>query len=141
MTNRTFAIIKPDAVKNNNTGLIFDHILKAGFNVLSAKLIRMTLAQARGFYAVHAERPFFDELTKFMSSGQCMVLALEKNNAVSAWREIIGATNPEEAAVGTIRQLYATSIGENAVHGSDSDENAQKEIAFFFPDSELIANN
>ena len=141
MTNRTFAIIKPDAVKNNNTGLIFDHILKAGFNVLSVKLIKMTLAQAEGFYAVHAERPFFEELTKFMSSGQCMVLALEKDNAVSAWRETIGATNPEEAVAGTIRKLYASSIGENAVHGSDSNENAQKEIAFFFPDTELITNN
>ena len=141
MTNRTFAIIKPDAVKNNNTGLIFDHILKAGFNVLSAKLIKMTLAQAEGFYAIHAERPFFGELTKFMSSGQCMVLALEKNNAVSAWRKTIGATNPNEAAEGTIRRLFASSISENAVHGSDSDENAQKEIAFFFPDTELITNN
>jgi len=141
MTNRTFAIIKPDAVKNNNTGLIFDHILKAGFNVLSAKLIKMTLAQAEGFYGVHAERPFFAELTAFMSSGQCMVLALEKDNAVSAWRKTIGATNPDEAAEGTIRRLFATSIGENAVHGSDSDENAQKEIAFFFPDTELITNN
>tara|TARA_B110000116_G_scaffold128511_1_gene111460 strand:- start:366 stop:791 length:426 start_codon:yes stop_codon:yes gene_type:complete len=141
MTNRTFAIIKPDAVKNDNTGLIFDHILKAGFNVLSAKIIKMTLAQAEGFYAVHVERPFFGELTEFMSGGQCMVLALEKDNAVPAWRETIGATNPEDAAEGTIRRIYATSIGENAVHGSDSDENAQKEIAFFFPDTEIIANN
>jgi len=141
MTNRTFAIIKPDAVKNNNTGLIFDHILKAGFNILSAKLIKMSLEQAEGFYAIHSERPFFSELTHFMSSGQCMVLALEKENAVSSWRETIGATNPDEAAEGTIRRLYATSIGENAVHGSDSDENAEKEIAFFFPNTELIANN
>lgn len=141
MTNRTFAIIKPDAVKNNNTGLIFDHILKAGFNILSAKLIKMSLEQAEGFYAIHSERPFFSELTQFMSSGQCMVLALEKENAVSSWRETIGATNPDEAAEGTIRRLYATNIGENAVHGSDSDENAQKEIAFFFPNTELIANN
>jgi len=141
MTNRTFAIIKPDAVKNNNTGLIVDHILKAGFKILSAKLIKMTLAQAEGFYTVHTERPFFSELTEFMSSGQCMVLALEKDNAVPAWRETIGATNPEEAAEDTIRRLYATSIGENAVHGSDSDENAQKEIAFFFPNTELITNN
>jgi len=141
MTNRTFAIIKPDAVKNNNTGLIFDHILKAGFNILSAKLIKMSLEQAEGFYAIHSERPFFSELTQFMSSGQCMVLALEKENAVSSWRKTIGATNPDEATEGTIRRLYATSIGENAVHGSDSDENAQKEIAFFFPNTELIANN
>ena len=88
MTNRTFAIIKPDAVKNNNTGLIFDHILKAGFNILSAKLIKMSLEQAEGFYAIHSERPFFSELTQFMSSGQCMVLALEKENAVSTPREV-----------------------------------------------------
>ena len=141
MTNRTFAIIKPDAIKKNNTGLIFDHILKTGFNVISAKLIKMTLAQAEGFYAIHSERPFFAELTNFMSSGQCMVLALEKDNAVSAWRETIGETNPNEAQEGTIRRLFASSIGENAVHGSDSDENAQKEIAFFFPETELITNN
>jgi nucleoside-diphosphate kinase len=141
MTNRTFAIIKPDAVRNNNTGLIFDHILKSGFKILSAKLVKMTLEQAKGFYDVHSERPFFSELTEFMSSGQCMVLALKKEDAVSSWRETIGATNPDEAAEGTIRKLYATSIGENAVHGSDSDENAQKEIAFFFPSTELIANN
>ena len=140
MGNRTFAIIKPDGVRNNNTGLIFDRILKAGFKILSAKLTKMTLAQAQGFYAVHAERPFFCELTEFMSSGQCMVLALEKENAVAAWRETIGATNPEEAAEYTIRKDFATSIGENAVHGSDSDENAEKEIAFFFSEAELIAN-
>ena len=141
MTNRTFAIIKPDAIKKNNTGLILDHILKAGFNVISAKLIKMTLSQAEGFYAIHSERPFFGELTEFMSSGKCMVLALEKENAVSAWRETIGATNPEEAEEGTIRRLYASSIGENAVHGSDSNENAEKEIAFFFSNSQIIANN
>ena len=141
MSNLTFAIIKPDAVKNGNTGKIYDRIISAGFKILGAKLIRMTLAQAQGFYTIHEGKPFYDELTDFMSSSQSMVLALEKDNAVSAWRETIGATNPEEAAEGTIRRLYATSIGENAVHGSDSDENAQKEIAFFFPDSELIANN
>ena len=140
MGNRTFAIIKPDGIRNKNTGLIFDRILKAGFKILSAKLTKMTLAQAQGFYAVHAERPFFGELTGFMSSGQCMVLALEKENAVAEWRETIGATNPEEAAEGTIRKDFATSIGENAVHGSDSDENAEKEIAFFFSEAELITN-
>jgi nucleoside-diphosphate kinase len=100
----------------------------------------MTLTQAEGFYAVHRERPFYGELTRFMSSGACMVLALEKDNAVAAWRETIGATNPEEAAEGTIRKDFATSLGENAVHGSDSDENAEKEIAFFFTESELISN-
>ncbi len=140
MTNRTFAIIKPDAVKAGNTGKIYDRILKAGFTILNAKLIKMTKNQAKGFYAVHAERPFYGELTDFMSSGQSMVLALEKDNAVSAWRETIGATNPEEAAAGTIRKDFATSVGENAVHGSDSDENAKIEIGFFFTESELIAN-
>lgn len=139
MTNRTFAIIKPDAVKNRYTGKIYDRILQAGFTILSAKLLKMTLIQAEGFYAVHRERPFYGELTTFMSSGACMVLALEKENAVVAWRETIGATNPEEAAEGTIRKDFATSLGENAVHGSDSDENAEKEIAFFFAESELIS--
>jgi nucleoside-diphosphate kinase len=140
MTNRTFVIIKPDAVKNRYTGKIYDRILQAGFTILSAKLLKMTLIQAEGFYAVHRERPFYGELTTFMSSGACMVLALEKENAVAAWRETIGATNPEEAAEGTIRKDFATSLGENAVHGSDSDENAEKEIAFFFAESELISN-
>ncbi|SUZ80521.1 uncharacterized protein METZ01_LOCUS33375 [marine metagenome] len=140
MTNRTFAIIKPDAVKNRYTGKIYDRILQTGFTILSAKLLKMTLAQAEGFYAVHRERPFYGELTTFMSSGACMVLALEKENAVAAWRETIGATNPEEAAEGTIRKDFATSLGENAVHGSDSDENAEKEIAFFFTESELLSN-
>ena len=140
MTNKTFAIIKPDAVNNRYTGKIYDRILQTGFTILSAKLLKMTLAQAEGFYAVHRERPFYGELTTFMSSGACMVLALEKENAVAAWRETIGATNPEEATEGTIRKDFATSLGENAVHGSDSDENAEKEIAFFFTESELISN-
>ena len=100
----------------------------------------MTESQAQGFYAVHKERPFFGELIEFMSSGPCMVLALEKENAVEEWRKTIGATNPEEAENGTIRKDFATNIQENAVHGSDSDENAKKEIGFFFSDSELIAN-
>ena len=141
MSNRTFAIIKPDAVINGHTGKIYDRIISSGFNILCAKLIKMSLVQAQGFYKIHKQKPFYDELTKFMSSNQSMVLTLEKDNAVSEWRETIGATNPDEAAEGTIRRLFATSIGENAVHGSDSDENAQKEIAFFFPDTELIANN
>ena len=140
MSNLTFAIIKPDAVKNGNTGKIYDRIISAGFKILSAKLIRMTLAQAQGFYGVHEGKLFYEELTKFMSSSQSMVLALEKDNAVSTWRETIGATNPKEADAGTIRHDFATSIGENAVHGSDSDNNAQKEIGFFFSESELISN-
>ena len=140
MSNLTFAIIKPDAVKNGNTGKIYDRIISAGFKILSAKLIRMTLAQAQGFYRVHEGKPFYEELTEFMSSSQSMVLALAKDNAVSAWRETIGATNPKEADVGTIRRDFVTSIGENAVHGSDSDENARKEIGFFFSEAELISN-
>ena len=140
MNTKTFAIIKPDAVKNHNTGKIYDRILKEGFTILSAKLLRMTKTQAEGFYNVHRERPFFDELTTFMSSGACMVLALEKNDAVNEWRKTIGSTNPEDAETGTIRRDFATNVQENAVHGSDSDENAEKEIGFFFSDSELIAN-
>ena len=140
MGNKTFAIIKPDAIKNRYTGKIYDRILEAGFNVLCAKLLKMTKSQAEEFYAVHKDRPFYSELTEFMSSNACMVLALQKDNAVSAWRETIGATNPKEAIEGTIRKDFANNVQENAVHGSDSDENAEKEIAFFFSDSELIAN-
>ncbi len=139
MTNRTFAIIKPDAVKNNYSGKIIDHILKSDFKILTARLMRMTLSQAEGFYGIHKGKPFFEELTIFMSSGPCWVLALEKENAVEEWRNTIGATNPVNADNGTIRKLYATSLGENAVHGSDSDENAAIEIGFFFSESELIA--
>jgi len=139
MTNRTFAIIKPDAVKNNYSGKIIDHILKSDFKILTARLMRMTLPQAEGFYGIHKGKPFFEELTIFMSSGPCWILALEKENAVEEWRKTIGATNPAHADDGTIRKLYATSLGENAVHGSDSDENATIEIGFFFPESELIA--
>ena len=138
MNNRTFAIIKPDAVKNKYTGLIYDEILKADFKILNSKLIKMTKKQAEHFYMIHKDRPFYGELTDFMSSGQCMVLALEKVNAVSEWRTLIGATNPEEAADNTIRKKFATSLGENAVHGSDSDENAIIEIKFFFTETELI---
>lgn len=140
MNNRTFAMIKPDAVRNGYMGKILDRIIEADFKILGAKLIRMTKAQAEGFYAIHRERPFFQELTTFMSSGKTMVLALEKENAVSAWRDTIGATNPAEAVDGTIRKDFATSLGENAVHGADSDENAAIEIGFFFTDSELISN-
>ena len=140
MGNRTYAMIKPDAIRNGHMGRILDRVLSAGFKIIGAKLIRMTKEQAEGFYAVHSERPFFEELTTFMSSGQCLVMALEKNNAVVAWRETIGATNPAEAAKGTIRKDFATSLGENAVHGADSDENANIEIRFFFTESELISN-
>jgi len=140
MKDRTFAIIKPDAVSNGHTGNIYDRIQKFNFNIIGAKLLQMTQEQAEGFYGVHKERPFFKDLIKFMTSGPCMVLALEKENAVQSWRTAIGSTNPEEAEEGTIRKDFATNVQENAVHGSDSNENAQKEIAFFFLDSELLSN-
>ena len=140
MGNQTLAIIKPDTVQNQYTELIYESIVKAGFIILASKMIHMTKAETESFYAVHQGKPFYEELTSFMSSGQCMVLALEKENAVDTWREIIGATNPADAAVGTIRKDFATSLGKNAVHGSDSDENAEKEIAFFFSQSELREN-
>jgi len=140
MGNRTFAIIKPDAVRNGDTGKIYDKILKADFKIIAAKLLKLTKAQAEEFYAIHKQRPFYDDLINFMSSGACMILALEKDNAVASWRETIGVTDPKEAAEGTIRKDFATNVQENAVHGSDSDENAEKEIGFFFTQSELIAN-
>jgi len=140
MSNKTFAIIKPDAVKAGNTGKIYDRIIQAGFQIISAKLLKMSEEQAKGFYAVHEERPFFDELIGFMTSGPCMVLALKKENAVDSWRTTIGATNPEDADENTIRKDFATNVQENAVHGSDSNENAQKEIAFFFADGELLSD-
>ncbi len=138
MTNRTFAIIKPDAVKNNYSGKIISMIIESGFKILAARFTRMSLTRAKDFYTVHKGKPFFEELTKFMSSGPCWVLALEKENAVDEWRKTIVNTNPLDAAEGTIRKLYATSLGENAVHGSDSDENAAIEIGFFFSKSDLI---
>ena len=138
MNNITFAIIKPDAVKNDYTGLIYDRILKAGFKIIGAKLKKMTKDEANEFYSIHSDKPFYNELTDFMSSGHSMVLALSKENAVEEWRKTIGATNPEEAVEGTIRKDFATSLSENAVHGSDSDENALKEINFFFSGTELI---
>jgi len=138
MNNLTFGIIKPDAVKNGHTGKIIDRILENGFKVRGMKLIHQTKKQAEGFYAVHAEPPFFDELTDFMSSAPCIVLCLEKENAVPDWRGLMGATNPAEAADGTLRKDFATSLGENAVHGSDSDENAAIEIAYFFSKLELV---
>ena len=140
MGNKTFAIIKPDAVKAGNTGKIYDRIIQAGFHIMSAKLLKLTDEQAKGFYAVHEEKSFFGDLIEFMTSGPCMVLALQKINAVSSWRETIGATNPEDAEDHTIRKEFASNVQENAVHGSDSDENAEKEIAFFFSDSELLSN-
>ena len=138
MSNLTFGIIKPDAVGKGFMGKIIDRILSNGFKIRGMKLIHQSKKQSEGFYAVHAERPFFGELTEFMSSGACVVLALEKENAVKAWRDLMGATNPAEAATGTLRKEFAASIGENAVHGSDSDENAAIEIAYFFSKLELV---
>ncbi len=138
MSNLTFGIIKPDAVKNGHTGKIIDRVLANGFKLRGMKLTHQTKKQAEGFYAVHAERPFFGELTEFMSSAPCVVMVLEKENAVPAWRKLMGATNPEEADEGTLRKDFATSLGENAVHGSDSDENAAIEIAYFFSKLELV---
>ena len=140
MMDRTFAIIKPDAVKNGHTGNIYDRIQKFNFKIIGAKLLRMSQEQAEGFYGIHKERPFFNDLIQFMTSGPCMVLVLEKENAVESWRKVIGSTNPQEAEEGTIRKDFASNVQENAVHGSDSNENAQKEIAFFFLDSELLSN-
>ena len=138
MKNKTLAIIKPDAVQNGYVGKIYDRIIQEEYQILSAKLLKMTRTQAENFYAIHKSKPFYKELTTFMSSGPCMVLALKKENAVKSWREIIGNTNPVEAEKGTIRNDFATNVQENAVHGSDSDENAKKEIAFFFTEYELI---
>ena len=138
MSNLTFGIIKPDAVRAGNAGKIIDRILADGFKIRGMKLIHQTKKEAEGFYAVHAGKGFFEELTTFMSSAPCVVLALEKENAVKAWRDLMGATNPAEAAEGTLRKEFASSIGENAVHGSDSDENASIEIAYFFSKLELV---
>ncbi len=140
MKTRTLAIIKPDAVASGHTGKIISRITNEGFSILGSKQIKMNLSQAEGFYEIHRGKPFFEELTQFMSSGSCIVLALEKENAVEEWRNVIGATNPEEADEGTIRRLYAKDLGQNAVHGSDSIENGQKEIAYFFAEFELILN-
>ena len=138
MSNLTFGIIKPDAVRANHTGSIIQRILDNGFSIRGLKLIHMTMTQAEGFYAVHRERPFFAGLTEFMSSGPCVVMALEKEGAVKAWRDLMGATDPAKADEGTLRKEFGGSVGENAVHGSDSDENAAIEIAYFFSRLELV---
>jgi nucleoside-diphosphate kinase len=136
---RTLAIIKPDAVAAGHTGKILDAIQDAGFTIRAFRLVQLTRAEAEGFYAVHRGRPFFDELTAFMSSGPCVPIVREKAGAVQAWRDLIGATDPAEAAEGTIRQRFAESKGRNAVHGSDSAENGRIEANYFFPESELVA--
>ena len=132
MSNRTFTMIKPDAMKNGHAGAILDKIIKEGFRLVALKQVKLDSEKAGEFYAVHKERPFYGELVNFMSSGVIIAAILEKENAVAAFRKLIGATNPAQADEGTIRKLYATSLGENAIHGSDSDENARIEGDFFF---------
>ena len=134
----TFGIIKPDAVRAGNTGSIIQRISGSGFNIRALKLLHMSLPEAEGFYAVHRERPFFAGLTEFMSSAPCVVLVLEKDGAVKAWRDLMGATDPAKADEGTLRKEFGASLGENAVHGSDSEENAAIEIAYFFSRLELV---
>jgi nucleoside-diphosphate kinase len=135
---RTLAILKPDCVRKNLQGEVIAKIQKAGFKVLAMKQIRMTKDTAGGFYAVHKGRPFYEGLVEFMSSGPCVPIALEKSNAVADFRTLIGATDPAEAAPGTIRKLFADNKGENIVHGSDSPENGRIEVSFFFSEAELI---
>lgn len=136
--NLTFGIIKPDAVRGGKSGHIIQRILDNGFKIRAMKLIHMTLREGEGFYDVHRERPFFGELTQFMSSGPCVVMALEKSDAVKSWRDLMGATDPAKADDGTLRKEFGGSMGENAVHGSDSNENAAIEIAYFFSQLELV---
>lgn len=136
---RTLSIIKPDAVKNNHIGDILARFEKAGLKIVAARMKRLTQEEAKAFYAIHAHRPFFLELVSFMTSGPVLILVLEGNNAVAKNRELMGATNPKEAAPGTIRADFATSIDANAVHGSDSLENAKTEVSFFFGLNEIYA--
>ena len=138
MAERTFSIIKPDATRRNLTGAVTRMLEEGGLRVVASKRVRLTREQAEGFYGVHRERPFFNDLVAFMTSGPVVVQVLEGENAVARNREIMGATNPANADEGTIRKAYAESIEANSVHGSDSDENAATEIAFFFSDDEIV---
>lgn len=141
MSERTLAIIKPDAVKKNATGEIIAILQKAGFKVLALKMTKMSKEQAMAFYEVHKERPFYGELVDYMTSGAIVPIALEKDNAVEDYRKIIGDTDPQKAAEGTIRKLFGESKAVNAVHGSDSVENGLNEVNFFFSRSEIVDNN
>ena len=136
--NQTLAIIKPDAVDAGHTGKIIDRIIAGGFRIRAMKMIHQSRRQAEGFYEVHLGQPFYEGLTEFMSSGPCIVMALEKQGAVKAWRDLMGATDPAKADAGTIRKEFGGSVGENATHGSDSDENAAIEISYFFSKLELV---
>jgi nucleoside-diphosphate kinase len=137
-SNRTLTIIKPDAFNGGKSGLILAHLERGGFTLIAARVLRLTKAQAGEFYAVHKGRPFYGELVEFMTSDFCMPMVLERENAVAALRDAIGATDPAEAAAGTVRKLYAESKGRNAIHASDSDENAHREARFFFAETDLI---
>ena len=137
-TNRTFTMLKPDAIENGHMGKILDTIIQAGFEIKAMKLTRLTTEQAQKFYEVHSERPFYGELVEYMTSGPIVAAILEKENAVADFRALIGATDPSEAAEGTIRKYYAESKGRNAVHGSDSDENAEIEGKFHFSANEIV---
>ena len=139
MTDRTFSILKPDATRRDLTGKVNAMIEGAGLKIVGQRRIRMTQAQAEKFYEVHKERPFFGELVEFMTSGPVVVQVLEGEGAVKRYRDVMGATNPKDAAEGTIRKAFSESVGENTVHGSDSDENAKSEIAQFFKDDEIVA--
>ncbi len=136
--SRTLTILKPDAFGSGKAGRIVAHLEDAGFRILASRVLKLTEAQAGAFYEVHRERPFFGPLTKFMTSGPCMPMVLERDDAVAALRRTIGATDPAEAEAGTVRKLYAESKERNAIHASDSDENAEREIAFFFSATELL---
>jgi len=138
MTERTFTIIKPDSVEKRNAGSISAHLEGEGFAIIAARMTRLTEPQARGFYAVHRERPFYNDLVAYMTSGPVWVMALERDNAVKHLRQVMGATNPNDADEGTIRKLYGESIERNAIHGSDSPENAAIETAFFFSTADLL---
>ncbi|MCF8260660.1 MAG: nucleoside-diphosphate kinase [Melioribacteraceae bacterium] len=141
MGNRTLAILKPDCIRKNLAGEVIAKIQGAGFKVLAMKMVKLNKDSAGGFYEIHKKRPFFNDLLEFMTSGPCMPIALEKENAVSDFRKLIGATNPANADEGTIRKLYADGIEQNIVHGSDSDENANIEISHFFSRKELLEIN
>ena len=135
---QTLAIIKPDAVASGKAGKVLGHLEEAGFKVLAARLVRLSTTQAEAFYAVHRERPFYRSLVTFMTSGACMPLALERADAVAHLRSVIGATDPKDAAPGTVRALYAESKERNAIHASDSDENGRREVGFFFRETDLV---
>jgi nucleoside-diphosphate kinase len=138
MSELTFGIVKPDAVSGGKTGHIIQRIIDDGFKIRALKMLQMTLREAEGFYAVHRERQFFAGLTEFMSSAPCVVIVLEKEGAVKAWRDLMGATDPAQADQRTLRKEFGASLGENAVHGSDSDENAALEISYFFSQIEIV---